>query len=562
MLVISLLFLPFLLQPAAPIVVPNPVDDGSLFGQSVCWSTGFLVVGAPNISAIDKHGTVYVFYEDNEMAQYDLIKPIPGEPLDPSWPAKFGAALACIDGAFVAGAPGEVIAGIPNGGAAYAFVFDVNSKSWGLHETPRLALKTPTASDNFGLALAADGGRLSVGAPGNDSLEINAGRLSLYEFSTATVSSPVVGDVAIAEDAALGSVVAMSGEILVAVAPTTPSGPRVVIYSVDGGQLAETQSIIGEDLIAPECGGAGFDLGTLGRSVALHEDTLLIGAPGATDGGAVFLLERKGSAFGCTGRLAPAEPKTGEQFGDALALGDGIAVVAATANSDVAPAAGAVYTFTKVDGQGWVPAPGVVHGQQTDEQFGCALALAGDRLAVASCGAPQVTVLQMKASLGETCGADGDCADGVCADGVCCDDARCGDAECWQCNQPASPGTCQFAEGAPCSGGDGCMVEICTMTDPGTTGDSDDPTSDGPDPTGVQTSGSTGEPPITTGSGGGDSDGSQSSHSSSGGVNFDPDDLLGGCACRGSGSGGGSLALGGLLWLLFSRRRARQAQRP
>lgn len=563
MLLLSLLFSPLLLQPVAPVLVPNPVADDSLFGQAVCWSSDSLVVGAPNISAIDKHGAVYVFQADQAMTHYELVKPIPGEPLDPSWPAKLGAALACIDGAFVAGAPGELIAGSPNRGAVYTFVFDANSQSWAPHATPRLALATPTAADTFGLALAADGGRLTVGAPGNDSLEINAGLLSLYQFSPAMISGPVDSDVAIAETAALGSPLAMSGDTLVAVAPSAPGGPRIVVYSLGNGLLTETQSVTGGDLIAPECGGADLELGSLGRSVALRGDTLLLGAPGAGDAGAVFVLERSGGTFTCTGRIAPAEPKPGEQFGDALALGDGIAVVAATANSEVAPVAGAVYTFGNVDGKGWVQSPGVVRGQQTNEQFGCALALMVDRVAIASCGAPQVTVFQLKASLGETCDGDGDCADGVCADGVCCDDARCGDAECWQCDAPASLGTCQFAEGAACSGGDGCVVDECTMQDPGTTGDGSSSTG------GPGTSGGTDEPLTTAGpgpggsDGSGDSDGSQSTNSGSGGL-FDPNDPLAGCVCRGdgNGSGGGLAALAGLLGLLSARRRPRQAQRP
>ena len=108
---------------------------------------------SPNTSQADKHGAAFVFRQAMNSSEYEVTKPLFGAPPDPTqYPAKFGWSVACRPDLLVVGAPGEFIAGIPNQGAAYTFVYDEIADIWSEHPIPRLTFNKPSASDQFGLA--------------------------------------------------------------------------------------------------------------------------------------------------------------------------------------------------------------------------------------------------------------------------------------------------------------------------------------------------------------------------------------------------------------------------
>ncbi len=134
--------------------------------------------------------------------------------------------------------------------------------------------------------------------------------------------------------------------------------------------------------------GAGAQLGssvaTDGAIVAsgAHEDSAA--APGA---GAIYVLQRSGSV-----RLTAADARAGDLLGFALAL-EGSTMVAGAPLGDAPGAvdAGAVYVFSR-PGSSWSAAAPQVKltapNARRNDQFGQALALSGDRIAV---GAPDRT---------------------------------------------------------------------------------------------------------------------------------------------------------------------------
>ena len=83
-----------------------------------------------------------------------------------------------------------------------------------------------------------------------------------------------------------------------------------------------------------------------GFSVALEDDTLAIGAPGA-DGntGAVYLYARTGGAVTLQKVLIPDDQMPGDLFGYSVDLDDGRLIVGAPWNDDKGVNAGAVYIF-------------------------------------------------------------------------------------------------------------------------------------------------------------------------------------------------------------------------
>ncbi|HEV7667123.1 MAG TPA: hypothetical protein VGS22_01250 [Thermoanaerobaculia bacterium] len=133
---------------------------------------------------------------------------------------------------------------------------------------------------------------------------------------------------------------------------------------------------------------AAHDL--LGFALAIEGSTLVAGAPlgdapGAADAGAVYVFSRPGSSWSAAApqvKLTAPNARRNDQFGQALALsGDRIAVGA----PDRSGLSGAVYVFKRSGGAWTLEAEIDDPDAASFDAFGSALALDGDTLAV---GAP------------------------------------------------------------------------------------------------------------------------------------------------------------------------------
>jgi hypothetical protein len=131
----------------------------------------------------------------------------------------------------------------------------------------------------------------------------------------------------------------------------------------------------------------GTDFDTLGASVALAGATAVVGAPRnderGTDAGAAYVFARSGASWTQQAKLTAADGAGNENFGTAVAVAGDTALVGAIFASDAGSSAfGAVYVFVR-SGASWtqqaklVPPDGVA-----DDQFGTSVALAGDTAVV------------------------------------------------------------------------------------------------------------------------------------------------------------------------------------
>jgi hypothetical protein len=126
-------------------------------------------------------------------------------------------------------------------------------------------------------------------------------------------------------------------------------------------------------------------VGTLfGESVAQQGDTLLVGAPFDETGGpfcgSVYAFQRSGATWTRSAILAPADATYGTFFGSAVALSDGTAVVGAPGWSYL----GAAYVYTLADGQWLGQAELTAPDGPPNAEFGQAVAIDGDVIAVGS----------------------------------------------------------------------------------------------------------------------------------------------------------------------------------
>ncbi|MDF1800616.1 MAG: integrin [Planctomycetota bacterium] len=248
---------------------------------------------------------------------------------------QFGAAVAASGATLVVGAGGEDSAALgidgdeadntaPGAGAAYVFVESAGVWS---HQAYVKASNTG-AADGFGAALAIDGDTLVVGAKGEDSSAAGVG------------GSQGLDDL---QDAGAVYVFVRSGATWTQQAYLKASTP-------DAGDF-------------------------FGQAVAIHGDTLVVGAPGedsaasgiggseadntATNSGAVYVFRRSGATWSQEAYLKAPEVDAFDEFGGALALsGDTLLVGAALEDGgttgvggdpalDTLNGSGAAYVYTR-----------------------------------------------------------------------------------------------------------------------------------------------------------------------------------------------------------------------
>jgi hypothetical protein len=180
-----------------------------------------------------------------------------------------------------------------------------------------------------------------------------------------------------------GSAIALNGDTLAVGASARHAMPGhqkgvVFVYQREGDGWAEIAQLI------PGDEGDGFQTDLhFGNALALEGDTLAVGAPGArgqlagNDSGAVYLFERRGSAWEQRAILHAADQTTGARFGERVVLREGVLAVSGGHNGGQA-----VYVFERA-GEAWVERARLT-GDSTGERdrFGHSLAIGGETLAV------------------------------------------------------------------------------------------------------------------------------------------------------------------------------------
>jgi hypothetical protein len=175
----------------------------------------------------------------------------------------------------------------------------------------------------------------------------------------------------------VGAAVDADDDVLVVGAPATngATGLAYVFRNVNGSWTEEQQ-------LRADDGESGD---RFGASVAISGDVIVVGAPQhdfppLTDVGAVYVFRRGPTGWEFQQKLFPIHGETNELFGSVAVDGDVIVVGAPTLSSF-----GSVYVY-RVNGGTWSleqplePSP----SSQADDQFGYAVAIEGDRLAVSA----------------------------------------------------------------------------------------------------------------------------------------------------------------------------------
>ena len=300
----------------------------------------------------------------------------------------FGFALGLSNATALLGAPGHAVGANRDQGALYRF--DRTESGW-VRVGDALSADDGAAGDSFGFSLAVSGDTAVVGAPRHQ-VGDQPFQGAAYAFVRGATAWQQQGPALIAADGAaadaFGTSVAISLDTILVGAPAhdvaskTDQGAAYVFTRV-----GESWTQQGPALVAPD-GQAGD---TFGNAVALSADTALVGAPVRQVGenqyqGAAYVFVREGQRWRQQGAdLTASDGESFDQFGPCALSGDRALVGAPYHAVGTSPGRGAAYSFTRVgdswaqSGLGWSEADA-----QDGDQFGSAVALAGDTALVAA----------------------------------------------------------------------------------------------------------------------------------------------------------------------------------
>ena len=287
--------------------------------------------------------------------------------------AGFGAAIAIGDGEIFVGRTGGGIAGAiyPSPGSVH--VFERAADGWDFAYV--ITGADVEIGDEFGAALAVDGGRLLVGSPGRDE---GRGGAHLFERTgdgewvrTVAFTAPADQDVRGA-----GSAVALTGDAVFLGAPSDV-GPGAAMRFAAGGGPATVLS-------AP----TPSDGDRFGASLSLTGDMLFVGAPGTAGnrGAAYAFVADFAAGTTPTATLTIDDGRGGDAFGTIIAA-SGASVLVGAPGAD--EGAGTAVLFTGDSDGEWQQSDRLSFPEAGPAGYGSAVAFDGRSAWVGASGVSQ-----------------------------------------------------------------------------------------------------------------------------------------------------------------------------
>lgn len=295
--------------------------DRSRLGEAVALDKGTALVGAPLGMITDEPspGIVAVFTRDDGSWRCSSTV-TPGERASGG---DFGASVAVSDRTVLVSAPLPSNPHGPHGGTVS--VFDRGGGTW--RRSAGLTSDDPSGVDRFGASVALDDDVAIVGAPA-DAGGWEGGTGSVYVFTRAAgrwkTETKLIGDGGIDE---FGRAVTLDGDVAVVGARridggrSTDSGVAFV-YERSNGRWTKQAELTSGD---------GVHDDSFGAELETNRRTVLVGAPTETNAvgpnaGAAYVFARPGTRWDLQAHLMNDQSPS-NQFGTAIALEDGVAVV-------------------------------------------------------------------------------------------------------------------------------------------------------------------------------------------------------------------------------------------
>ena len=342
-------------------------DEFDFFGFSVALTEDTAFIGA---TGDEETGSVYVFMrQDGQWTQTQKLLPKDTDEFN-----NFGFSVALTENIALIGAPSDDENGT-DAGAAY--VFTRQDGQW--TQTQKLLSNDGDEYDSFGLSVALTEDTALVGAPYDEENGESAG--SAYVFSRQNgqwiQTQKLLANDGDAGDSFGWSVALTKNTALIGADGDEDKGEgagSAYVFTQQKGRWTQTQKLLAGD-------GGEFD--RFGASVALVEDTALIGAPGDDevdnlDQGSAYIFTRQKGQWIQTQKLLANDGDADDFFGDAVALTRDTALIGAVGDEENEDLSGSAYIFTRQKSQ-WIQTQKLLANDgDFFDFFGDSVALAGD----------------------------------------------------------------------------------------------------------------------------------------------------------------------------------------
>jgi hypothetical protein len=282
----------------------SSIRDG--FASSIAVDGKVMVVGAPGTA--EDPGAVYVFERDgagrwNERAKLLAASGAAGD--------RFGRSLALKGGVLLVGSPGHA----ENQGQVVVFRQGKSPAEWSQQGT--LVGSAENKGERFGMAVALDGDRAAIGAPGKFFEDSLAGRAVVFRRDGGMWLKEAVLSVEEQGVRGLGVAILFQGDMALVSAPSADSAAGVVFQfrRESSGSWAKVARI------APA---AREHPGLFGLAMARDGQDLLVGAPFSKMGvGGIHVFRRSGASWQEKQSFTTRGVGFSTQLGASLAAGDG-----------------------------------------------------------------------------------------------------------------------------------------------------------------------------------------------------------------------------------------------
>jgi hypothetical protein len=273
-------------------------------------------------------------------------------------------------------------------GAIAALFFVLFAPALAALELQRIEATDGATNDAFGRSVGISGNTAIVGAwTANLPGQLDAGAAYIFREAGGNWSQldKLMASDGLARDM-FGISVGISGNTAVVGAPNKDAGSDLdagaayVFRDNGAGDWTEIAKLVPTDLAAGD---------EFGYSVAISGNTAIVGAwrKGGSTGAAYIFRDNGAGMWPQVAKLTPVGATPSSQFGSSVALDGTSALVGAWFDSQVAPLAGAAYVFADGGMAGWSQVDKLVPNDAAlGQQFGNAVALAGGTAVIGANG--------------------------------------------------------------------------------------------------------------------------------------------------------------------------------
>ena len=330
------------------------------FGQSVAVGSDRIVIGAyQDDDNGSNSGSAYIFDLDGtQLAKITASDAAAGD--------YFGQSVAVGSGRIVIGAYRDADNGSDSGSA---YIFDLDGT-----QLAKITASDGAASDNFGSVVAIGNGRIVVGAYYDDDNGTNSGSAYIFDLDGTQLAKITASDGA-ANDRFGSSVAIGNGRIVVGAYGDDDNGSdsgSAYIFDLDGNQLAK---ITASDAAAGDFFGISVAVGCGRIVVGAYEDN-----DNGSNSGSAYIFDLDGNQLA---KITASDGAASDNFGSAIAIGNGRIVIGTQRNDDNGTDSGSAYIF---DLDGTQLTKITASDGAADDRFGRSVAVGNGRIVVGAYG--------------------------------------------------------------------------------------------------------------------------------------------------------------------------------